>query len=357
MNRNLRLALLVAVILGLVAAGMWAERARGPRTGGGGSAADSTNFRTFTAEVMATTITATLPDGPGAQAGADTVFGVFRRVDAEMSEWKPSSPLSEVNREAGKAAVPVPAALRAVIRKGVDLGEMTGGAFDITWAALWGLWDFRSSHPTVPDSAEAARRAALVDYRKVQIDENAGTVRLPEVGMKIGLGGIAKGYALDLSVRALRERGVDDFLLLGGGQVYAGGTRNGRPWRVGIRDPRGAPDDFFATLDVSDVSVSTSGDYESYFILNGVRWHHILDPRTGMPARGLRSATVISPDATLADALSTAMMVMGAKKGMALVERLPNVEAVLVDDHGTVLVSSGLEHVLALLHPPIRGDG
>jgi thiamine biosynthesis lipoprotein len=356
MNRNLRLAVLVALVLGLVAVAVFTGRARGPRAGGGGNAADSTAFRTFSTEVMATTITATLPDRPEAQADADTVFGVFRRVDAEMSEWKPTSPLSAVNREVGKEAVRVPADLRALIRKGIDLGEMTGGAFDITWAALWGLWDFRSPHPTVPDSAEAARRAALVDYRKVEIDPDAGTVRLAEPGMKIGLGGIAKGYALDVAARTLRDRGVDDFLLLGGGQVYAGGTRNGRPWRVGIRDPRGAPSDFFATLDVSDVSVSTSGDYESYFILNGVRYHHILDPRTGMPSRGLRSATVLSPDATLADALSTAIMVMGPKKGMTLVERLPNVEAVLVDDHGTVLVSSGLENVLVLLHAPIRSD-
>jgi thiamine biosynthesis lipoprotein len=238
----------------------------------------------------------------------------------------------------------------------MNIGEMTGGAFDITWAALWGLWDFRSPHPTVPDSAEAARRAALVDYRKVEIDDAAGTVRLAAPGMKIGLGGIAKGYALDLAARALRTSGVTDFLILGGGQVYAGGRKNGRPWTVGIRDPRGAATDYFATVGVTDVSVSTSGDYESYFILNGIRYHHILDPRTGMPARGLRSATVISPDATLADALSTALIVMGPRPGMALVERLSNVEAVLVDDRGMVLTSSGLQDALTVLHLPIQGD-
>ncbi len=356
MNRNLRVVILSALVLGLAAAAIWAGRVRGPRAGGSANAGDSTAFRTVSAEAMATTITATLPDRPGARAAADTVFGIFRRVDADMSEWKPTSPLSAVNREAGKEAVAVPSDLRAVIRKGIDIGEMTGGAFDITWAALWGLWDFRSPHPTVPDSAEAARRAALVDYRKVEIDDAAGTVRLAAPGMKIGLGGIAKGYALDLAARALRTSGVTDFLILGGGQVYAGGRKNGRPWTVGIRDPRGAATDYFATVGVTDVSVSTSGDYESYFILNGIRYHHILDPRTGMPARGLRSATVISPDATLADALSTALIVMGPRPGMALVERLSNVEAVLVDDRGMVLTSSGLQDALTVLHLPIQGD-
>ena len=151
--------------------------------------------------------------------------------------------------------------------------------------------------------------------------------------MKIGLGGIAKGYALDRAAELLRAHGVRDFLILGGGQVMAGGHKDGKPWRVGIRDPRGEPEDYFATLDVTDASTSTSGDYERYFVLDGVRYHHILDPRTGMPSKGLRSVTTVSPDATLADALSTAIMVLGAERGLALAESL-GVGAVLVDNAG-----------------------
>ena len=270
-------------------------------------------YRTFRAEAMATTFVVELPDQPGAAEAAEEVFAIFRRIDAEMSEWKPTSPLSAVNRQAGGAAAPVPAELRALLHRGVEIGELTGGAFDVTWAALWGLWDFKAAEPRVPEAAEIARRVALIDYRQVEIDDAAGTVRLPRAGMKIGLGGIAKGYALERAAAVLDARGVGSYLLLAGGQVFARGRKGDRPWRVGIRDPRGGPDDSFASLDLTDASASTSGDYESYFMLDGVRYHHILDPRTGMPARGLESATVIAADPTLADALSTALMVLGPR--------------------------------------------
>ncbi len=300
---------------------------------------------------MATTFRVTLPEGDDAAALAESVFTAFREVDARMSEWKDTSPLSSVNREAGVRPVPVPADLREVIRRGMEIGDLTGGAFDVAWAALWGLWDFKSAEPRVPDSAEIARRIALVDYRKVVVNDSLGTVFLPETGMKMGLGGIAKGYALDRAAELLRARGVRDFLILGGGQVMAGGHKSGKPWRVGIRDPRGEPDDFFATLEVTNASTSTSGDYERFFVVDGVRYHHILDPRTGMPSHGLRSVTTLSADATLADALSTAIMVMGARRGLALAESL-GVGVVLVDDAGHVSVTPDLGERLVERHPP-----
>jgi thiamine biosynthesis lipoprotein len=296
-----------------------------------------------------------------ASEAARAVFRIFRDVDDRMSEWKQSSPLAAVNRAAGGEPVAVPDELRRLLHRALDIARLTDGAFDPTWAALWGLWDFRAAEPRVPDAEEVARRAALVDWTQVEIDDSAGTVRLSEPGMMLGLGGIAKGWALDRSAKELRRRGVRSFLLTAGGQVMAGGLRDTdgghtaegrRPWRVGIRDPRGRPDDFFARVPVTDASLSTSGDYESFFVVDGVRYHHILDPRTGWPARGLRSATVISPDATLADALSTALMVMGAERGMELVERLPPVEAVLVDEAGATEVSRGLEGRLDVRHPP-----
>lgn len=330
-------------------------------------------WATFETEVMATVLRVTVPAEPAgtsgpfdAEAAAEAVFEVFRRVDREMSEWKESSPLSEVNRRAGGEPVAVPAELREVIRRGLEIGELTGGAFDVTWAALWGLWDFRApsqgGSPEVPAAEEIARRVRLVDYRRVEIDPEAGTVRLPEAGMMVGLGGIAKGYALERSAAALRERGLESFLLVTGGQVYAAGSRSeggsgageDRPWRVGVRDPRGGPEDLFARLELADASASTSGDYERYFVRDGIRYHHILDPRTGRPARGLRSATVIAADPVLADALSTGIFVLGPEEGLALAERLEGVEAVLVDDGGEVLITAGIEGRLEVLHPPAR---
>ncbi|MFN2376049.1 MAG: FAD:protein FMN transferase, partial [Candidatus Binatia bacterium] len=304
-----------------------------------------------TRDIMATPISVLLRGSDA--AAASLVFDVFREVDARMSEWKASSPLSSVNRAAGTRAVAVPADLRALLRRGVTIGDRTGGAFDISWAALWGVWDFRSPSPRLPEQAEVARRAALVDYRRVVIDDAAGTVGLPVQGMMLGLGGIAKGYALERAAAALRAGGVQDFLISAGGQMMAGGLRDGRPWRIGIRDPRGALEDYFAYVEATNVSTATSGDYESYFVIDGRRYHHILDPRTGWPAAPrdpLLSATVLSADATLADALSTALVVMGTSRALELVETTPDVEAVLVDAAALVHVSSGLAGRVELLH-------
>lgn len=301
---------------------------------------------------MATRISLALPAGPAVDEQTAAVREIFTDIDARMSEWKATSALSKVNARAGGPAVEVPEDLLALIERGLELGRRTDGAFDITWAALWGLWDFKAEDPRPPPPAEATARAALVDRKQVQVDRAARTVRLLRPGMKMGLGGIAKGAALDRSAAELRRRGLGSFMLSAGGQVMVAGGKSGRPWRVGIRDPRGEPTDFFAVLQVQDGSVSTSGDYERFFIRDGRRYHHILNPRTGLPAEGLRSATVLSRSATDADALSTALMVLGPSKAMALVEADPALEAVLVDGQAKVHVSSGLRGRLQMVHPP-----
>ena len=302
-------------------------------------------------ESMATRFELRLPAAGGSAEAAAAVWSIIDDVDARMSEWKETSPLSAVNREAGLAPVEVPDDPRAVVRRGVQIGAATDGAFDVTWAALWGLWDFRAARPSVPDAAAIERRAALVDYRDAVVDDAAGTVFLKRVGMKLGLGGIAKGWALDRAAAELRRRDVPRFLLSAGGQVMTRGT-----FRVGIRDPRGAPDDFFAIVEVTDASVSTSGDYERYFLADGVRYHHILDPRTGRPARGVRGVTTLSRDATLADAMSTAILVLGVERGLALAESTEDLEAVLVDATGAVYTTAALADRLTLVHPPIAAD-
>ncbi len=313
-------------------------------------------FPTYRGEAMSTTIAVTLPASDDARAAAGAVIGLFQRLETELSEWREASPLAEVNRRAGGAPVAVPPDLLALVGRSLEIAERTGGAFDPTWAALWGLWDFDAEEPALPDPEELARRAALVDYRKAQLDSAARTIHLPEPGMKIGLGGIAKGYALDRAAELLRARGHQDFLIVAGGQVYAGGRRDGRPWRIGIRDPRGDATDAFALLDLEGgLSSSTSGDYESYFELDGVRYHHILDPRTGYPTRGLTSATVVAADATLADALSTALMVLGPDRGLALAEEWPGVEAVVVGEGGELRTTSELAGRLEILNPPRAG--
>lgn len=311
-------------------------------------------FQTATQEIMATWITVVLPRGDASKPAAEEVFRIFREVDARASEWKASAPLTRVNRAAGKSAVAVPPDLFRLVQRAIALARRTHGAYDPTWAALWGLWDFNAPEPTVPSRAEAQRRAALVDFKKVLLDPSRHSIALPEAGMALGLGGIAKGWALDLAGARLQALGIRQYYMSAGGQVSVGGLKGDRPWRIGIRDPRGTPDDYFAILEASDTSVATSGDYERFFIQDGIRYHHILDPHTGFPARGLRSATVISPDATQADGLATALMVMGLPDALALVAELKDTEVVLVDDQGRVHLSAGLDTQFRQVHAPRR---
>ena len=220
-----------------------------------------------------------------------------------------------------------------------------------------GVWDFKAEVPLLPDPQLLEARLKKVDYRRVEVDEDSGTLRLPEEGMLIGLGGIAKGYALDRAGEALRARGVDSFNLSAGGQVLTAGLAHlegeaPRPWRVGIRDPRGGVEDYFASIEVSDASIATSGDYERFFMLDGVRYHHILDLRTGKPTRVARSATVICGEATLADALSTVLMVQGPE-GLGLIEEMA-CEGVVVDAQGGIHRSGGLADGLKVRHPPLE---
>ena len=311
--------------------------------------------RAWSAEVMATRIDVQFAGGTGTEADAQAVFQIFRDVDAVDSEWKDGSPLAALNARAGQPAEPVPAELFSLLQRSVELARITAGAFDPTWAALWGLWDFRAASPAPPSPEDRAARVARIDWTKLALDAGGKTAGIQE-GVVVGLGGIAKGWALDRSVALLAARGVTDYVLSAGGQVYAvGQTAAGRPWNVGIRDPRGARwDDYFAIVSVSGASVSTSGDYERWFEHDGVRYHHILDPRTGLPGRLFRSVTVISPDATEADALSTALMLLPLEDGMRIAKE-QEVDAVWVDAEGVVHRTPGLGSRYVERHPPAQG--
>jgi thiamine biosynthesis lipoprotein len=280
------------------------------------------------------------------------VFRIFREINAEMSEWQDTSSIAAINRLVGQQPVKISRNLFALLRRSIEIGDLTNGAFDITWAAMWGLWKFTAPNLRKPTTAEIQKRLPLIDYRKLQLDETQQTAYLPTVGMKIGLGAIAKGYALNMAAGRLRQQGIRNFLISAGGQIYADGTRRGQAWRIGIRNPRGAADDFFATLHITNTSVSTSGDYERFFIAQNQRYHHILDPRTGLPSRYLRSATVICQDAALADALSTAFMVLPPSQSLAIIQKIPQVQAILVDQKSQVILSHNIADILQIHYQP-----
>jgi thiamine biosynthesis lipoprotein len=240
-----------------------------------------------------------------------------------------------------------------VLRTARQVSDWTGGKFDVTFGALSGLWKFDQDQDNqIPRPADVRARLPDVDFTAVELNHARGTAYLSRRGVRVHLGGIGKGYAVDRAAAILRADGISDFLIQAGGDLYASGTRGDRPWRAGIRDPRGPVDRIFAAMDLHDETFSTSGDYERYFIHDGRRFHHILDPDEGAPARGSRSVTIVARQAVLADALSTGVFVLGPQAGMALIEKLPDVEGVIVSGSNEVLVSSGLTGRLERLHSP-----
>ena len=292
-------------------------------------------------------------DESAAVAAFEAVFREFDRLDALMSVWKPGSDVERLNAAAGLHPVAISPETLEVLQTARQVSEWTGGKFDVTFGALSGLWKFDHDQDNrIPDPREVGARLPLIDYQALTIDAAAGTAALTRKGMRVHLGGIGKGYAIDRAAGMLRARNVRDFMIQAGGDLYVSGTRGDRPWRVAIRDPRGPADRSFAALDLTDGTFSTSGDYERFFMDHGRRYHHILDPDLGEPAPLSRSVTIVATRAVIADALSTGAFIMGGRAGMDLIERLPEVEGVIVTDRNEVLISSGLRSRLVLLARP-----
>ena len=298
-------------------------------------------------------ISAWTSDEPKAVTAFNDIFADFDRLEDLLSVWRRNSDVVRMNEAAGDHPVPISDDTRAVLVAARQASEWTNGKFDITFGALADIWKFdHDQDNSIPTRAAIEARLPFVDYTLVQVDAAAKTGFISKKGARIHLGGIGKGFAVDRAIDVLRGRGFTDFMIQSGGDLYVGGLNDGKPWRLGITDPRGKAGEIFATLDLSDGTFSTSGDYERSFIKDGVRYHHLIDPDLGEPARGCRSVTIVANRATLADALSTGVFIMGPKDGMALIEKLPDIEGVIVSSTNDVLVSSGLKGRIQLLRKP-----
>lgn len=258
-------------------------------------------------------------------------FQEIERLETVLSEWREDSDISKVNALAGKKSVKVSDDTLRVVDAGLDVSMWSRGAFDLSWAALWGLYDFRPDSIKIPSAADIKPKLALIDYKNIRVSKKYKTVFLKKRGMAIGTGGIAKGYALDQAGAILRGGGVNDYMIFGGGQVQVHGRRDGRPWRVGIQHPRD-PTTYFAALESTGASFSTSGDYEhAVFDGTGKRWHHIIDTKTGRPADKSLSVTIMTAEGIYADALSTAAFILGPEKALKMLSRIAYpAEAVIV---------------------------
>jgi thiamine biosynthesis lipoprotein len=278
------------------------------------------------------------PAEPG-RAG-DLVLQLFDRIDRQMSRYREDSEVSRVNRNAMDGPVSVGPELFRILQKAREVSELSDGAFDISFGSVGYLYDYRKRQKPADD--EIDQRLPSVDYRDVVLNPDGQTVAFRKSGTRIDLGGIAKGYAVDAGIELLKEQGIRHARLSAGGDMRLLGDKRGKPWIVGIRDPR-SEDRNVLVMPLAEVAISTSGDYQRFFFDEaGERVHHILSPATGKPARGIQSVTILGTDALTTDGLSTAIFVLGADRGLTLINRLSGIDAVIVDEHRQVHFSSGL---------------
>jgi thiamine biosynthesis lipoprotein len=260
--------------------------------------------------------------------GIDEAFAAITEIDRLMSNYRDDSELTAINKGAVGAVVRVSDPMLSVLEGARLVSERSGGAFDVTVGPLVKLWGFHDKKPHVPSAAELAAVRELVDYRRLLIDRAAKSVRFERAGMEIDLGGIAKGFAVELAAGVIKRRGLAGFLDAGGNQYLLGHPPGKTRWSVGVRDPRAA-DQMLGTLDVDGGSVSTSAGYATFLAVDGKRYGHILDPRTLRPSDASLSVTVVSPDGTFADAVSTAAFVLGPVEGLRLIDRFPNMAGLI----------------------------
>ena len=293
--------------------------------------------------IMGTRITVELwaDDKAKGEAGIDAVLAEMRHIDESMSTYKPTSEVSRVNAHAAEGPMAISKELFDLLVTAKEYSRITDGAFDITYASVGYLYDFRKR--VRPDEKAINKALPAVNYEHVILDARKRTVRFTQKGVRIDLGGIAKGYSVDCGIEVLQKRGFTRAYVAAGGDSRIIGDRFGKPWMVGIRDPRGAPGSVITRIPLTDAAMSTSGDYERFFEEDGVRFHHIIDPHTGHSASKVRSATIIGPRAIRTDGLSKTAFVLGPEKAMEIYNRIDDIDAIIVKLDGSVIYSKGIE--------------
>ncbi|MDO9535074.1 MAG: FAD:protein FMN transferase [Bacillota bacterium] len=273
---------------------------------------------------------------------SEKMFDEMMEMENIFSRYISGSDINRINEAAGREAVKVNEETIFVLQKALEVAELSEGAFDPTIAPLLELWGFGTDENRVPTSEELRKVLPLINYRAVQVNEEDSTVFLPEAGMKIDLGGIAKGFIVDRGRLAAEKFPVTALFINAGGDISIKGTKpTGDRWRIAVQDPR-SPEEWAAIIEMNEGSVATSGDYQRFFEEGGELFHHIIDPRTGFPAGNVSSVSIVAPDTLMSDALSTAVFVLGLEKGLELLESLDGVDGVIIDKQGKIHVTSGL---------------
>ncbi|AWH85473.1 thiamine biosynthesis protein ApbE [Flavobacterium album] len=289
------------------------------------------------------TITVVAEDNATAQLHIDTAIDEIRRIEKLLTTFKEDSQTSLINNNAGIAPVAVDREVYNLIERSIAISRITQGAFDISYGSLdKSLWNFDREMTALPSKEEALKKVHLINYNNIILNPENGTVFLKEKGMRIGFGGIGKGYAAEMARNLLTANGVKSGIVNASGDLTAWGMQpSGKPWRIGISNPD-SPEKVFSYMDISGKAVATSGNYEKYVMIGGKKYSHTIDPKTGLPISGIKSVTIICDNAEFADAMATPIAVMGIKAGLHLVNQIPGLFCIIIDDNNNMYTSKNI---------------
>jgi thiamine biosynthesis lipoprotein len=275
--------------------------------------------------------------------GIDAAIDEIQRIEKLLTTFNDSSETNQINKQAGTAPVRVSQETFDIIERSIRISRVTQGAFDISYGSSdKRFWNFDTTMKSLPDGKTAKQMVRLINYRNIILDREDKTVLLKEKGMRIGFGGIGKGYAAEKAKQVMKELGIESGVVNASGDLTTWGYQpNGKPWTIGIVNPD-AKDRIFSYMDISNMAVATSGNYEKYVVVNGKKYSHTIDPRTGLPVTGIKSVTIISPNAEIADAMATPVMIMGIKAGLDMINQIRDIEAIIIDDDDSIHRSTNI---------------
>jgi FAD:protein FMN transferase len=273
----------------------------------------------------------------------DAGIAEIQRIEKLLTTYNEESETALINRNAGIKPVSVSKETFDIIERSIRISRITQGAFDITYGSIdKRLWNFDVNMKALPDLATAKKMTKLINYRNIVLDKKDLSVMLREKGMRIGFGGIGKGYAAERAKLVMKEKGVESGIVNASGDMTIWGLQpNGSPWTIGIVDPN-VSDRIFSYMNISDMAVATSGNYEKFIMINGKKYSHTINPKTGLPIRGIKSVTIISPNAEIADAMTTPVMIMGIGPGLHMINQMKGIEAIVVDDYDKIYKSDNI---------------
>ncbi|WP_343615051.1 FAD:protein FMN transferase [Flavobacterium sp.] len=289
------------------------------------------------------TITVTASDHRAANEHIEAAVQEIKRIEKLLTTYNDQSQTNQINTQAGISAVKVDEEVFNLIERSIGISKITQGAFDISYGGIdKSLWNFDRSMKSLPDTQTALKMVHLIDYRNILLDRENCSVFLKEKGMRIGFGGIGKGYAAEMAKKVLIKGGVQSGIINASGDLCAWGLQpDGRKWTIGVADPD-APSSVFSYMDISDRAVATSGNYEKYITINGKKYSHTIDPKTGLPVSGIKSVTIIATNAEFADAMATPIAVMGISAGLFLINQIPDLYCIIIDDNNKIYTSKNI---------------